>query len=85
MRAFLLIASALFAFAATMTFATSERQCGRVRPRCLPRRLRRTERGRRGPQAGGPLHQGAGERGLCETLRLTRVWPIGRGLAMFRD
>ncbi len=73
MRALLLTASALLAFGATMTFEATDANAVGVRARRLSRRLRRAERGRRGPQAGsgGPLYQGAGERGLREALRLT--------------
>jgi hypothetical protein len=33
---------------------------------------------------GGPLYQGAGERGLRAALRLTRGWPSEPDLAMLR-
>ena len=81
MRSLLLIASALLAFGATLTFEATDANAV-----VCARGVYRT--GCAGPNAavvagsGGPLYQGVGERGLREALRLTPGWSIRGALAM---
>ena len=77
MRSFLLIASAIVAFAATMTIETTDANAVGLRPWCLSRRLRRLSGcGCRAPSPGRcRLPQGIGERCVGAPLRIAQATP----------
>ena len=76
MRSLLIIASALFAFGATMTFESTEANAVVCAKRRRSRRLRRSARRGRRPQACRGLQDRGGERREGSPLHLSPRRPI---------